>query len=83
MNAAAGKAREPVHDLDIQEWVHDKYGFVPHPFWINHCRELYLSSPQQIRAAWHECPAAIRPIIREAFSHFGLLLTSSGCNTAT
>jgi hypothetical protein len=73
MNTAASKAREPVQDLDIEEWINQQHGFVPHPFWISHCRELYLSAPKQIRPAWHECPAEVRPIIKEAFAHFGLL----------
>jgi len=23
-------------DLQIEEWVQERYGFVPHPFWIDH-----------------------------------------------
>ena len=23
-------------DLQIEEWVQEWYGFVPHPFWIDH-----------------------------------------------
>ena len=31
-----------VTDLDIERWVEQRYGFVPHPYWIAHCKELYL-----------------------------------------
>jgi hypothetical protein len=73
MSSAAAKARVPVTDLEIEEWVHQRYGFVPHPFWISHCRELFLNAPQQTRPPWHECPSEIRPVIQAAFSHFDLL----------
>jgi hypothetical protein len=33
---------KPITDLDIEEWVQEQYGFVPHPYWISHCRELFL-----------------------------------------
>jgi len=64
----------PVRDLELQEWIHDRYGFVPHPFWISHCRELYLTggcSPS--RPPRHECPPDKRSAIREAFFYFGIL----------
>jgi len=32
---------KPIADLEIQEWVHSRYGYVPHPYWIGHCNELY------------------------------------------
>ena len=32
-------------DLQIEEWVQERYGFVPHPFWIDHCKELYPRWP--------------------------------------
>src|SRR5579884_669106 len=44
-----GEATAParrVSDVDIQEWVSKHHGFVPHPSWIAHCRELYLSAPR-------------------------------------
>jgi hypothetical protein len=64
------------NDVDIQRWVEDRYGFVPHPFWINHCKELCgLASGQPAgdRKCWHECPPEKQLILREAFAHFGLL----------
>jgi hypothetical protein len=64
----------PVADLDIQEWIQGRYGFVPHPFWISHCRELYLEGPTgQPRRPWHECPPEKRSAVKEAFRHFGML----------
>jgi hypothetical protein len=76
--SAAATARLPsvVRDFDIQVWVHEKYGFVPHPFWIGHCKELYLGGdegPTQARKAWHECPIDKRDMIKAAFVHLGLL----------
>lgn len=65
---------KPIADLDIQEWMAEHYGFVPHPFWIGHCRELFLeASAPSARRPWHECPEQMRSAIREAFVHFGLL----------
>lgn len=71
--AGAARARDP-SDFDIQEWVYRRFGFVPHPFWIAHCKELYLGVPRnpEVRPAWHECPVDKRAQIREAFLHFGL-----------
>jgi hypothetical protein len=64
----------PVADLDIQEWIQGRYGFVPHPFWISHCRELFLEGPTgQPRRPWHECPPEKRSAVKEAFRHFGML----------
>ena len=63
-----------VGDLAIQEWIHDRYGFVPHPFWIDHCRELYvLGASGPTRSPRHECPPDQRPAIKAAFVHFGIL----------
>jgi hypothetical protein len=64
-----------VSDVDIQRWLEQRYGFVPHPFWIQHCKELYLGAEQSLhRKPWHDCPADMRLTIREAFAHFGLIL---------
>ena len=66
----------PIADLDIQQWVEDRYGFVPHPYWISHCRELFLQSLEATpegHKPWHDCPDERREAIREAFLHFGLL----------
>lgn len=63
-----------VGDLDIQEWIHHRYGFVPHPFWITHCRQLYVEGAlSQLPRPWHECPPDKRPAIRAAFLYFGIL----------
>jgi hypothetical protein len=67
---------EAVSDLDIQEWVQEHYGFVPHPFWIRHCEELYLHipwAPAEARRAWHECPADKQLAIKAALQHSGVL----------
>lgn len=66
-----GKA---VSDLDIQEWVRQNYGSVPHPYWISHCRHLYLQVVcEWPRKPWHECPPDKREAILRAFEHFGLM----------
>lgn len=63
-----------VGDLEIQEWIYNRYGFVPHPFWISHCRQLYLHGPaEESRHPWHECPPDKRPAIKAAFLYFGIL----------
>jgi hypothetical protein len=67
------KAQELVTDLDIQEWVFKQHGFAPHPFWIAHCRELYLNAPPEPRSPTKECPAGKRAAIREAFLALGLI----------
>ena len=63
-------------DLQIEEWVQEQYGFVPHPFWIDHCKELYIQgsrSSVERRPPRHECPADKRAAIKEAFLHFGMV----------
>jgi hypothetical protein len=63
-------------DLQIEQWVQKKYGFVPHPYWIGHCRELYIEGTQpsvENRRPWHECPSDKRAALKEAFLHFGML----------
>jgi hypothetical protein len=65
-----------IADLDIQQWVQEHYGFVPHPYWISNSRELFLRSLEptpESRRPWHECPEEKRLAIVEAFVHFGLL----------
>jgi hypothetical protein len=67
---------KPIADLEIQQWVQEHFGFVPHPYWIRHCRELFLRSSEpagQDRRPWHECPQDKREGIRQAFLHFRLL----------
>jgi hypothetical protein len=74
MSTATAMARERVHDLDIEEWVQEHYGFVPHPFWIDHCRQLYLEGIATSQGhSWHDCPPDKRASIRSAFVYFGLL----------
>jgi hypothetical protein len=63
-------------DLQIEEWVQRRYGFVPHPFWIDHCKELYIQGGRlsvECRPPRRECPPDKRAAIREAFLHFGML----------
>lgn len=62
---------KPVTDFDIQEWVFQHHGFVPHPAWIADCAQRYLG----IQRAEHsqECPADKRAAIREAFVALGML----------
>jgi len=63
-------------DLQIEEWVQEWYGFVPHPFWIDHCKELYIQCGRSLvegRPPRHECPVDKRAAIRDAFLHFGML----------
>ena len=73
----ATRGGEPIRDLEIEQWVQEHYGFVPHPFWISHCKELYgirdPEMPGKARKPWHECPADKRAAIRDAFVHFQML----------
>ena len=72
---------ERISDLEIEQWVQEHYGFVPHPFWIGHCKELFLGdagTPRNIRKPWQECPADKRAAIRDAFVHFHILPESCG-----
>jgi len=78
MGAAAVQSwvRKQVPDLQIEQWINERYGFVPHPFWISHCKELFLREVEpsaETRRPWHECPADKRVFIREAFAHFHML----------
>jgi hypothetical protein len=76
MSSETGAARaKPASIVEIEEWVSQNYGFVPHPYWIDHCRELYLGSARSSEGhtPWHECPQDKREAIRNAFIHFGLL----------
>ena len=74
MGGAPVTVRRPISDLEIQEWVCEQYGFVPHPFWITDCKEIYLNEKQdQPIDARHKCPPEKHLMIRESFVHFGLL----------
>jgi hypothetical protein len=71
--ATAVRAEALVTDLEIEQWVRQNYGFIPHPFWISHCKELFLHEREELRHPWHECPLDKRPVIRKAFEYFGLI----------
>ena len=74
MATATATSRNPLSDLVIEEWVCERYGFVPHPFWVIDCKEIYLNENRhQPFDARHKCPPDKRLMIREAFVHFGLL----------
>ena len=65
-----------ISDLELEQWVQEIYGFLPHPFWISHCKELYLGdtgTPRDIRKTLQECPADKCATIRDAFVHFDML----------
>jgi hypothetical protein len=76
MASALISAPEVAKDLQIEQWVQRQYGFVPHPYWISHCRELYIEGTEpseQNRRPWHLCPPDKRLVIKEAFLHFGII----------
>jgi hypothetical protein len=61
----------------IQDWVRQRYGFVPQPCWIAHGKALF---GLPVRRAHNRsgrrrkpCPLERRQAIRSAFVHFGLL----------
>ena len=62
-----------VTDADIQQWVQERHGFIPHPSWIAHCRALYSGAPPERRPPWLKCPRDKRRAIREAFVALGVL----------
>jgi hypothetical protein len=76
MASTAIPAPEFPTDLQIEQWVQKQYGFVPHPYWISHCRELYIAGTESIeenRRPGHECPPDKRVALKEAFLHFRML----------
>jgi hypothetical protein len=76
MASAVIPAPEVATDLQIEQWVQKQYGFVPHPYWISHCKELYIEGTQASegnRRPWHLCPTEKRAALKEAFLHFGML----------
>jgi hypothetical protein len=74
MVSAVVLAPETPTDLQIEQWVQEQYGFVPHPYWISHCKELYIQGTESPdRLPWHRCPPDKRAAIREAFLHLGML----------
>ena len=62
----------------IQDWVKQKYGFVPETCWIADAREL---SGLPVRKAWNRkgenrqkpCPPDKLNAIQAAFRHFGMI----------
>jgi hypothetical protein len=69
----ASEPLKPPDDVEIQYWVYKHHGFVPHPYWIAQCRELYLGSPAKSRPPERECPPDKRKAVREAFVALGIL----------
>lgn len=64
-------------DEQIQRWVHDRYGFIPRPDWIAHCKRLCGLPVRDVRAyqqsRFSPCPPEHRKAILRAFRRFGLL----------
>ena len=57
MGTATARVPSPISDLAIEEWVCERYGFAPHPFWISDCKEFYLKAEtNQPLDARHKCP---------------------------
>ena len=76
MASAAIPAPDFPTDLQIEQWVQKQHGFVPHPYWISHCRELYIEGTESSggnRRPWHKCLSDKRAAIKEAFRNFGML----------
>jgi len=74
MGTAVAAGRRPISDLEIEEWICERWGFAPHPFWISDCRQLYLNEEyNQPLGPRYKCPPDKRLAIRAAFVHFGLL----------
>ena len=74
MATGMASLRRQIDDLEIEEWICERYGFVPLPFWLKDCKNLYLKEgPDRPCDLRHKCPLDKQLIIREAFVHFGLL----------
>ena len=76
MVAAGARSRSAVREIDIQQWIHERYGFAPHPYWIVDCTERCLDAAAGVHTEWkreHQCPADREPMVREALVHFGLM----------
>ena len=58
-------------DLQIEQWVQKEYGFIPHPFWIRHCKELYIQGPGVTRRG---SPSLVRMPSRQTPGHQGGVL---------
>jgi hypothetical protein len=70
--------RQMATDLEIQKWVEERHGFVPHPGWIEHCREL-CGLPAETLYTASPCPPDKQVAIKQAFRHFGMLPQSTHC----
>jgi hypothetical protein len=61
----------------IQEWVRQRYGFVPQTCWIAHMKELHglplRDAPNRRGERVKPCPPERRGPIEEAFRHFGMV----------
>jgi hypothetical protein len=62
----------------IEDWVQQRYGFVPSSGWIAHVKELHGLPVQRAssgrRLWWSDpCPPDRLPAIEAAFRHFGML----------
>jgi hypothetical protein len=65
----------------IQEWVKDRFGFVPKTCWIAHLKELLglpvRIAPNRMRvdSRSNPCPERRKAALIAAFIHFGLIST--------
>ena len=66
--------RRSVTDQEIRDWVYRQHGLEIEPGWIAHCRELCgISEDPANRTDTQACPPDVRPAIKQAFRHFGML----------
>jgi hypothetical protein len=62
----------------IRNWVKEHHGWAPETCWIAHVKEL---NAFPVKRAWNRrgnrrekpCPESKRPVIEEAFRHFGMM----------
>ena len=78
MSISNGKSTEATYE-QIRDFIKNKYGISVKPCWIAHMKEL---CGLKVRVAHNRidktkrkypCPEAKRPMIEEAFKHFGML----------
>jgi hypothetical protein len=69
--------KEPPADEQIQHWVSDRYGFVPHSAWIACCKRLCCLPVENVRALqqsrFNPCPLEHQDAIVKALRHFRVL----------
>ena len=63
---------------EIRKWVREHHGLNVETCWIAHCKELNglplgRASNRQGDERVKECSPDIRPLIAQAFRHFGML----------